>query len=164
MQKEGLITHSADAMTAKLAEQIEYFELPANFTTKKREAMLQRIVSMYDLLDDVTRSLEDAENARQRDKLGKITAQYVVQVRCSIDILVALFSDVAFHDRRITRDIQEAYEKALRSVFDAIADYVQQVDLTLMPPEEINPDAASIIDVVAVGRNLKRKGIHSRPR
>lgn len=158
------MTHSADAGTAELAGHIEHFKLPEDFTAEKREALLQDIVSLYDVLDEITRSVEDSEDARQREKLREIVAQLVVQGRCSTDILVALFTDVGFHGRPITQDIRSACEKALRAVFNAIHDYAWEVELTLFAPEEIDPDAATIIDVVAVGQNSKRKSVHSRPR
>lgn len=157
--------HPVDGINAEIAERFKDFNLPADFTRKKREATLQSIVLLHDRLDEVAASVEEEEESARKEKLREIVEQLAIQARCSIEIITALFSDVAFHDYPITPDIQDACTKALRTVFEAIEIYASEVDLNLIAPEEIKPAGASIISLVLVTPyTSKRKRTRSRPR
>jgi hypothetical protein len=152
----------ADTPFENIGDDIQLFTLAPNFSTKRREELLIEILLLYDLLESVWKSVEEAEDSLQREKLREIVAPFAHEVRCATDILVALFTDIAFRGRPLTPDIQRAWGKAIQAQFDGYRNFLDRVALAFVPPKEIDPRTATVTDVVAVGRTFKRKSKRAR--
>jgi hypothetical protein len=139
---------SRDKKTHETTEVSQAFELPETFTAEKRERLFQEILHMYDRADEVKASTM-VSDPYHRERLTAIATPYLTQIRCSADILITFYNEVAFNGRPITTDLKDTFEAALRNTFLAMKDFLSAVEQRL-PPADIDPRAARVIERVSV--------------
>ncbi len=145
------MTVTGSTSKIEIPEQLRRFELPKDFTAEKREAMLHRLLLMYDFIEDLTKSVEAIDGVREREIVREIAERFTLQVRCATDIVVALYADVAFDGGFITEDTQSACARALRSVFEAMVRFTQDMERRLPRiPDKFVPMHITIFDKVAL--------------
>jgi len=154
------MARSSETMLAKLAEHVQGPRWPIEFTHEKQKQVFQSILLTYDLMDDMTKSVEDIQDVREQKIMRQLVAKYILQVRCATDILIALYTDVVFDGRPINSDVQKAIGLALRSPFEAFREYLQQADLRIQKiPQNIDPKRSRISEVAIFRPKRKRKSI-----
>jgi hypothetical protein len=75
---------------------------------------------------------------------------YLMQMRCSTDIIATFYNEVAFNGCPITRELQDTCETAFRSVFFALDQWLDSMEAAFLPPDEIEPGVTSIVEVARV--------------
>jgi len=146
---KDFMTRSMQATTTELAHITGNCRLPETFTPNERAQLYQELALLYDLADNVMKSAMRVD-VRHREEFMPIVAQYLTQVRCSTDIVTALYNGVAFNGRPITRDVQDTFETAIRNIFVAMRDFLDDTTATFLPPDEIDPRSTTVVEIVGV--------------
>ena len=111
------------------------------------ERQLHELQLLYNLIDKTAASVTAVDSVARASQLELITP-FLTTARCSVDIVVALYQEVAFHGRPITRDLQDTIEQAYRRLFFAYGDYLNEIKEAFIPPDEIDPTAASVLETL----------------
>jgi hypothetical protein len=114
-------------------------ELPTDFTLEKREKFFQELTLTYDLLGKASQSIVRVKEVHRRERLMAIAAPCLMQMRCSTDIIAALYNQLAFHDHPITQELRDMVTKAYRNIFDSYSEFLDKMEAAFIPPDEIDP-------------------------
>jgi hypothetical protein len=133
---------------SKLAQLEQVFELPATFTSEKREQLFQGILLLYDYLNRVVDSVM-ADDVMERDKLLAITTPFLTQARFTTDVVTALYNEVVFYGRPITQDLRDTMQDALHNMFCAVREFSESMHAAFVPPDEIDPAATTVTNALA---------------
>lgn len=110
--------------------------------------MFRNILMLYRLADEVIEATQLA-HITNRDEQVALAIPYVTQIKYSTDIMYALYKEVVFNGRAITREMQDTFEKANRNVFEAFEDLLDGAEATLITPDEIDPRATEVTGILS---------------
>jgi len=111
------------------------------------ERQLHELQLLYNLIDKTAASVTAVDSVARASQLELITP-FLTTARCSVDIVVALYQrgglSRAAHHERFADTIEQAY----RRLFFAYGDYLNEIKEAFIPPDEIDPTAASVLETL----------------